>query len=321
MFLPGHELQETQNKVEAFRLFAYADQELRLPKDRLEALPKMVHRAAGLGNYNAIWALEGVAYYYTSSALLAQQHLRGLLADPEIPETAMVSAHAGMGMACAGDILRQLSADPAETELRDAMQRFFDFCLLNSRAGWSDEAMETMGIAVRNTHPHLVKKVSAAIAALDPHAHQLFWHGVGRSLYFVASNFAAFGASHARALRTAIDEAPGVMERRNALAGLLWAVTLVNVRHPAVLKNMLQATRSLELPEAVINGITSALMVWKHMVPGDTAFLPQYLRLQNDQLWNERVAKPALHAFAEVYPDLLRQGRIATLFSFRGLHE
>ncbi len=75
------------------------------------------------------------------------------------------------------------------------------------------------------------------------------------------------------------------------------------------------------MPEAVVNGITSALMVWKHMVPGDAAFLPQYLRLQDD-IWNERVARPALKAFSRRFiRNCCGRGRVATLFSYRGVHE
>src|ERR1019366_7773146 len=278
MFVPGHKFQETQNKIEAFRLFAFVDKELNFSKDRLEELPAMVCRARRLGNYKSIWAMEGIAHFYTAAAI-SERRLRGLLADPELPESAMVPLHAGMGTAYAGHLLKQLGGAPSGVALRDAMEQFFEFCQENSRAGWVDNAVEPLGLAVRSTHPHLMAQVSDALGALDGHAQQLFWHGAGRSLYFVPTNFAAFGSAHARALRSAI-----------------------------------------EMPEAVVNGITSAFMVWKHMVPGDAAFLPQYLRLQDD-LWNERVAEPALAAFAEVYPELLRQGRVATLFSYRGVHE
>jgi hypothetical protein len=319
LFVPGHEFQETQNKIEAFRLFAFVDKELNLPKDRLEALPAMAARAGRLGNYRSIWAMEGVAHYYTAAAV-PERRLHGLLADPELPETAMVPMHAGMGTAYAGYVLNQLGGAPSEAELREAMKRFFGFCRENSRDGWYENAVEPMGLAVRTLHPRLMAQVSDAMGALDGHARQLFWHGAGRSLYFVPTNFATFGSAHQRALRSAVDEAPGAEERRNTVAGLVWAVTLVNVRHPAILKNLLRASQSIDMPEAVMNGITSALMIWRHMAPGDAAFFPQYLRLQ-DPAWNERVAGPAMKAFADVYPELLRQGSVAPLFAYRGAHE
>lgn len=330
-FLPGHEFQEAQNKIEAFRLFAYVDDALNLPPlahdpAPHESLPAAIRRAAALGAYKSIWALEGLAHRHTDALLPSSSHLSGLLTDPAIPETSMVPMHAGMGTACAGYLLNKLPAAPTSAALHDTVRRFLDFCTANSRTGWFDNAAEPLGLAVRSLHPHLLRQMSDAAAAIDPHAATLYWHGVGRSLYFVPSNFATFGNAHARAIQSALDEAPTPEARRNAVAGLVWAIVLVNIRHAAVLRNLLRATRDIAMPEALINGIVSALMVWKHMVPADAAFLPPYLRLASssdadDHLWNDRVAIPALRAFAETYPDLLSHHRIATLFSYRGLHE
>src|ERR1700710_560039 len=93
--LPGHEMQEAQNKLEAFRLFAYVDQELHFPATGL-SLQSMVRHAQALPPYQRIFALEGVAHVYPNGAS-AKSSLSGLLADPDLPETAMVPMHAGMG--------------------------------------------------------------------------------------------------------------------------------------------------------------------------------------------------------------------------------
>ncbi len=144
----------------------------------------------------------------------------------------------------------------------------------------------------------------------------------GRSLYFVPTYFVTVGGAHERALRSAIAEAPTLEDRRNAVAGLVWAVTLVNVRQPAVLRNLLRAADNIRMPGAVKNGIASALMVWKHMVPDDVDFLPPYSRTapgssRDARLWNDFVVAASDHAFAEVFPSLLQQGRLATVFQYR----
>ena len=54
-FLPGHEMQEAQNKLEAFRLFAYVDRELGFPGSRPE-LTFMVRRARTLRPWPMIFA-------------------------------------------------------------------------------------------------------------------------------------------------------------------------------------------------------------------------------------------------------------------------
>jgi hypothetical protein len=320
-FLPGHAMQEAQNKLEAFRLFAYADQELHFSEDRLEPVDALALRALALSNYQKIWALEGVAHHYTSAAS-AKGPVTGLLLNPALPDCAMVSMHAGMGTSFAGTVLAELDGRPSKPRLRDALERFFDLCRANARPNWYQNAIEPMGLAVRTLHPHLLAQVSDAIGEIDGDALRLYWHGVGRSLYFVPMNFVTFGGSHERALHAAIAEAPALEERRNAIAGLVWAVTLVNIRHPAVLRNLLRACDAIRMPGAVKNGVVSALMIWKYMVPEDREFLPAYLRVaagtgRDAELWDDFVVAPFKHAFAEVFPGLVEQGRMATVFQYR----
>ncbi len=325
-FVPGHEMQEAQNKIQAFRLFAYVDQELRIRDDRAESLETLTRRALALSNYRKIWALEGVAHLYTNQAL-AKGSPSAMLLDPAIPETTMVPMHAGMGTAFAGMVLSKLSPEPSKSELHDALKHFFELCGANSRPGWNENAIEPMGLAVRSLHPRLLARVSDAMGDIDSSTQRLFWHGVGRSLYFVPMNFVTFAGSHQRALAAAIGEAPTLEDRRNAVAGLVWAVTLVNVCHPAVLRNLLLACDGIRMPEAAINGIVSALMIWKQMVPEDREFLPPYLGTGSGsaldlRLWRDYVTSPTQLAFVDVFPDLLDRGRVASLFQYLELfHE
>jgi hypothetical protein len=320
-WLPGHEMQEAQNKIEAFRLFAYVDQELHFGAQQLP-LRSMVGRARALSPWQMNFALEGVAYHYTKRA-----GAEARLADPDLPETAMVPMHAGMGTSLAGAALARAGDNPSKASLRGALEGFLELCQANSRAGWRENSVEAMGLAVRTLHPHLLMQASTAMGEIDAAAERLFWHGVGRSLYFVPMNFITLGGSHERALRAAIDEAPAIEDRHNAVAGLAWAVTLVNIRHPAVLENFLRASRGIRMSSAVSNGIVSALMVWKHMVPEGQVLAP-YLRCAapgaDAELWNELVAAPAAHAFAAVFPALTGQDApgqptIASLFQYHDL--
>ncbi|HWF07693.1 MAG TPA: hypothetical protein VG297_04465 [Bryobacteraceae bacterium] len=318
LFLPGHEMEEARNKLQAFRLFAYADRELRFPAGPLPPLEALVRRAFDLSHHQRIFAIEGAGHYYTGAA---SRPLKGLLQDPALPDCAMVSLHAGMGTSLASTILSKLRSDPSKTMLRDAVSRFFDLCRANARVGWYENAIEPLGLSVRTLHPHLLTRVGNAVSEIDAGAQRLYWHGAGRSLYFVPMNFVTFGGAHERALRTAIEEAPTVDDRRNAVAGLVWAITLVNVSNPAVLKSLLKTAEAIRMPNAVRNGIVSALIVWKHMVPEDAEFLPRYSELApgtsaDAARWNDFVATPAREAFAEVFPALHRQDRVASVFQF-----
>lgn len=318
MFLPGHEMQEAQNKLEAFRLFAYADQELDFADGDLPPLAALVRRTFDLTPHQRIFAIEGIGHHYTRSA---PGRLTRILQDPALPECAMVSLHAGMGTAFATTILAKLGGDPSRPMLHEALTRFFDLCGANARAGWYENAIEPLGLVVRTLHPHLLARVGNAVGQLDLEAQRLYWHGVGRGLYFVPMNFMTYGGSHERALRTAINEAPTVEDRLNAIAGLVWAVTLVNLPHPVVLRNLLPTAESIRMPVAVRNGVTSALMVWKHIVPEDGEFLPPYLEPASGSspdvvLWNDYVAQPAREAFAGAFPILAKHDRMASVFQF-----
>lgn len=323
VFLPGIEMQEAQNKLEAFRLFAFVDRELRFPK-RLTLL-SMACRAQALPPWQRSFAMEGVGHYYTNGAG-AERPLAGMLADPSLPETAMVPLHAGMGNALAVAALSVLGDTPKKATLQGALEDFLERCHSASRPGWHENSIEAMGLAVRTLHPHLLAQVSTLIGEIDETARRLFWHGVGRSLYFVPMNFITFGGSHERALRAAIDEAPTLEDRRNTVAGLVWAVTLVNIRQPAVLRGMLRDCDNIRMPAAVSNGIVSALMVWKHMAPFHKEFLAPYLSAASPvasyaDLWNDLVVAPAGHAFAETLPALTRpfvpgQPTVASLFRY-----
>lgn len=317
-FMPGHEWQETRNKLETFRLFAWADQELTLGADSSVPLDKLVTRAHQMDPFESIWVLEGIASHFAASWKPASGMLsQGVGAD--LPVRALVSMHAGMGTAFSRAMLDGLPAQPSKANLADSLQRFFDLCRANARQGWYENAIEPLGLAVRTMHPHLLRRISDAILEIDQPSQRLFWHGVGRSLYFVPTHFATFGSAHERALETAIREAPGVGERRNAVAGLVWAITLVNLRHTEVLRNLLVAAEKARMPEAVINGITSALMLWKFMTPADSTLLPRYFRPipgpdHASELWAENVMRPVSRVFALDFPGYLAARTIAPVF-------
>jgi hypothetical protein len=323
-FLPGHEMQEAQNKLEAFRLFAYVDRELGFPGSRPE-LPFMVRRAKTLRPWPMIFALEGVAHYYASGAS-SDNPLCGMLANPELPDSAMVPMHSGMGTAVAGSVLARIGENPSKAALRGALEEFLNICRENSRPGWYVNAIEAMGLGVRTLNPRLLPQAGAAIGEIDAAAQRFYWHGVGRSLYFVPTNFMTVANSHERALRSAVDEAPTFEARCNTVAGLAWAVTLVNVQYPAVIENLVRVSPAIRMPAAVTSGIISALMAWKHMVP-ETKDLAPYLRpgsptARASALWRDLVMTPAVEALEKRFPALTApyvdgQRTIANLFEYQ----
>jgi hypothetical protein len=326
---PGSSLfcdwRELDNKFEAFRLFQYADRELGGPVDRLP-LDEVVRRALTLETFRAIWILEGVGQIRAAASNLS---VRGMLTEgsgSNLPDRAMIPLHAGMGTAFGEKLLGALGPNPAAPEVRRAVEEFVGLCRANCRPGWEDACMEPLGLVARCLYPHLLSAVSAAMEGVSPDLRGLFWHGVGRSLYFVPTNFLPIPGAHGRMLRSAAAEGGRVEDRRQALAGLIWAVTLVNLPQPAVIRSLLPICWEMKMQAEFRNGLISALLVWRHMAPGDLRHLVHYSRPlpapdPNAVLWKAWVEAPTRDALENIFPGLDRANRIPALYSYRTAEE
>ena len=66
------------------------------------------------------------------------------------------------------------------------------------------------------------------------------------------------------------EEPPHEIGRRNAVAGLAWATTLVNMRQPEIMLHLLrQRGEQLARTDAFSNGVASACIVGWDITPGD----------------------------------------------------
>jgi hypothetical protein len=307
--------QELDNKIEAFRLFQYADRELQAPPV-----------APALAPFRAIWVLEGAGHLAGLSSSLAGQ---GLLTDGDaasLPEPAMVPLHAGMGTAFAERLFGALVAKPSTHQIRNTVQRFLDACRANCRPGWEDACIEPVGLVVRCLYPNLLAPVSEAMDLLDPALRALFWHGVGRGLYFVPTNFLPLTGARERMLKSAAQESSDMNDRRNVLAGLIWAVTLVNLRQPAVIRSLIPACSDMQIRSEFNNGLISALLAWRHMAPEDERHIAVYTRPPSTNgregfVWTDWIETPARDALQNIFPGLQQRNRIPALYTYRTSEE
>ncbi len=313
--------QELDNKIESFRLFQYADRELQLPPGRAP-VQQVLSRTPEGETFHRIWVLEGIGHM---AGLASSLSGRGLLTEGEagkLPETEMVPMHAGMGTAFAEKVFKGLSPNPSKADVDRAVKRFVDVCAANCRPGWEDGCMEPLGLVVRCLYPSLLRPVSVAMAAMRPSRRSLFWHGVGRGLYFVPANFLPYSGARKGMIQGAMAESSDFDDRRNVLAGLIWAVTLVNLCHPRILRSLAGICSELKLYDEFTNGMISALLAWRHMAPEDTGYIGAYTRMQTDRatdglLWSYWVVTPARDALANVYAGLERRNNIAALYTYR----
>jgi hypothetical protein len=155
-----------------------------------------------------------------------------------------------------------------------------------------------------------------------------FWHGVGRAIYFLPINILPFYGSIWHAYEMAQREATDEFAWRNALAGLAWGVTMVNIRQPAIMAHLLQQHgEDLSENAAFSYGVASSLMMRYDTTP-DAPFIMPFYQYQPDAtdpglvwLWNSQVRQPAQEALQTYYPILKQRSRLGELFRYHSLPE
>jgi len=277
-----------------------------------------VQEACSLGA-RSLWALEGVAYSHAAAACRAGAWPRGLLAAEStspLPDRALGPLHTGMGLALAIHWLRsEPGADP---------HGFAALCAESSRDGLAPAAFEGLGFAARLVFPHRLLPLDAALAGMGPEACALFWHGVGRGSYFALSRALPRSKSTWKAAGEALTTPPHELGRKNALAGLAWALTAVNLRHPEVLESFLARCQDHfghELPReaSFAHGVAAAIRVWLGVVGRDgtlDAFLlhrPQPSGSALARAWDRLVLASCVGAM-EKRAAPSREMRLAELF-------
>lgn len=335
VLVPGQDsrvvLQELGNKLEAYDLFENVDSALGLDADDDEPLASLVARTRRLGGYRAVWATEGLGHYHAERRWERAGEPSRLLrveGTDAPPAWAMTALHAGMGLSLAGRLLADTGPGSTGAEIRDVLRRYVALCRDNSARGYAGAAYEALGLAARSLHPHAVHLIDGELRKIDERLVAYFWHGVGRGIYFVPSNFLPLNSSPWRAVAMTRREPPHEPGRLNALAGLVWAVTLVNIRQPEILEAFI--TRHLEelsRNDALSNGVASAVMIWRDLT-GVDAYLdrlrghrPESRERALAELWEECVARPCDDALGRFYPVLKASGRLGSLFRYRPLAE
>jgi hypothetical protein len=334
LFTPWHEagctLQELQNKLEAFEMFAHVDSLLGIPSQGEVRLPELIRRAEALGPYCAVWATEGLGYYLATKFCERREAPQNLLngaRGSEVPEKTLLPLHAGMGLAIADRFMKTVRQGSSGSEIRRVLDQFVTVCRDNSMPGYIGATYESLGLLTRNLYPQMIPKLDHELGKVGGDLAGYFWHGVGRGIYFAPTNLLLAGNSE-RAVKMTLQEPPHEFGRRNALAGLAWAKTLVNIRHPEILAGFLQrhGTQSGN-NNAFVNGVSSSVIVWLDSV-ADDHHLRAFCNYEPDSSdgtlvarWEQMVRRPCLRALEYVYPALKAGRRLGEVFHYQSLPE
>jgi hypothetical protein len=290
---------EFANKLTAYRLFVSADTLLPPGGVERKRLPSILQKLSTVGAYSRIWSTEGLGWYCGKAAAQQDAHTNGRIFDVPIglplDYRALVPLHTGAGLALAQAAL----GDPATGDLRSRLGDFRKKCEEMCNAGYTEAAFEALGLVAITLYPELVKDIERELSDSDAVAY--FWHGAGRGTYFSPLTFVPISATRRWIVETLLQLPGTEIGQRNALAGIAWATTLVNVRSPEVFECCLRDLGEVTSGQpAFANGVASALMVWQDTSPNDPCwsqlrqYCPQSAGLR--KLWDQAIARPAAQA-------------------------
>ena len=316
---------ELDNKVRAFHLFETVVASLELPEATLDPAAAIETARRQLGQEQAVWASEGIGYELCERCRRAGREAQGLLSGPNggVPNGSWTVLHTGMGMSLAEAGLAPLASSATPQLLKQALAAHVALCSEASQPGYAPLAFEPLGLVVRLLEPGLVPAAAAALVELGEPWLDLFWHGVGRGIYFLPRNLPPARSAPWKGFAMSDKEPADGRGRRNATAGFAWAVTLVNLRRPAVVESFLaHHAEPRELRDPAASGVLSALLFWHATTGGSKEmrrFLGHVAAPERRELWRQAVSAPVEAAIAG-WTDAAGAGegrRLGELFRYR----
>jgi hypothetical protein len=317
---------EFKNKITVFDLFANVESALRLTPCLAWTLSELMERTILMDPFESVWAMEGIGHLMEERSWQAGRGPRSFLRDnASLSPRSLVPLHSGMGLSLAGRVLSTLDAESPGGEVRAAVERFHELCHDYSVEGLAMVAFESLGLVVRTLHPHLARQISLHLSDISFDLDDYFWHGVGRGLYFLPCNAMPSSCAPWKAVDCAVREPPHETGRRNAIAGVVWALALVNLRDPAIVALFLQHHAKTADAAVFQNGLASALLIWRYMAPGDST-LQSFLNYRPadqllSQVWFRHVKGPCCGLYREERDSPFDRRLVSEAFRYKHPHD
>jgi hypothetical protein len=327
MLSPASESQlawlELQNKLETFTLFAHVDLEFDLLREGA-SLRQAVEHASHLGPYRSVWAIEGIGHFYAESCDTSGRSIDLGSKGSILPPSTLVALHSGAGLSFAERCLKTIVARHTDEQFSAVLDRFIKLCRENSHTAYVGAAYEALGLVTRNLYPHLLPEIDHYLAKLDEELVAYFWHGVGRGLYFAPTNSLLNCETSRELIKQAQQESPHELARLNTLSGLVWAILLVNIRHPMIIEAFIANNFGEFDGEIFAGALSSAAAIWYDSSPDDRALTALWRHRPSDSqitaFWDSYVSEPGSRMVNHYYPAL-RDAGLGRLFRHRSTSE
>lgn len=290
--------------------------------DGSRALQSIVEKCYALGDFPALWAVEGAGKDMAEWHMARNQNPVRLLMDAPLEpqwQKALLMLHAGIGLGFARYWVEPLRPDCPEAELRNAVLRVIELCRNNSRPGYCGAAVESLGLVSRFIHnAAFCRRVHQVLVEAAPDCTGYFWRGCGRSLYFGPKNFMPGFARPSRAIGMCDEEAPDEQCRQGLISGVAWAITVVNMETPEVMEWVLANMRDYfgDNP-GFENGVVSSVVMRYDTTPGFDLIDKFRFHRPGDPAWEKAVAAPMGFAMEVVHPLLVKENRLEDVFRYQ----
>ncbi len=316
-----------QNTADVIGFVNHADAPTKLSAEGTYPLEERLAEYYGRGDYSALWLIEGLGERFAQAHLADGKEVRDLLTSGQgaaIPPKSQLMMHAGIGIAFAKHEVAKLTPWSSEGEVKDALKRFLALVRDNSKPGYEGAALESLGLVTRTWYPQLVDTIAKHLASLDADAVDFFWHGAGRAMYF-SPMYMMPGLSPWEA---ADEEPPDERARLNARAGVAWAFTIVNIRHPKIAAHFLRHKKGrISGNGAYTNGAHSTLIMAGEMVPGHQ-FVSEFYDFKPDagdsalaESWGKYIGTDLRNTIDQYRESLKAHQKLGEIFRFHPLPE
>jgi hypothetical protein len=304
-------------------LASYVDAEFKTP------VQTIVEKCYALGPFPALWAIEGTGKDICEWHMARNPKPARIMPDAKLDpqwEGAWLMLHAGMGMGFAKYYVDRMKTK-SNDEIRNAVVSTVDLCRANSRPGYFGAAMESLGLVSRFMgNSSYCRSVHNVLTDYAPDAVGFFWRGVGRAVYFHPINFMPGFLHPCRAIKMCAREAPNAEMRENMLAGMAWAMTVVNMTTPQVMEWILENHDDyFSGSPGFFNGVVSSVVMRFDTTPG-LDLIQQFMKHKPDSrnqvltgLWNSKIKGSLETAMNMVYPVLKKHQRLDEVFHYQSL--